>query len=80
MSGIGDVLTRFAAALPSADIVLVNPLVGLSTADVFASAGFATVLRDAQNPPARICGFGGALIDFWRQGNDLQPPRKPCNR
>ena len=73
MSGIGDVLTPLPAALPSADIVLVNPLVGLSTADVFASAGFATVLRDAQNPPARFADLAALCAFLAAQGNDLQP-------
>ena len=72
MSGIGDTLTPLPAALPSVDIVLVNPLVGLATAEVFASAGFGSVLRDAQNPPARFEDLAALCSFLTAQGNDLQ--------
>lgn len=72
MRGIGDDLQPLASALPAADIVLVNPRLGLATGEVFAAAGFSQELRAPQSLPD---GFDGlpALCDFLRaQGNDLQ--------
>lgn len=71
MSGIGHNIERL-PDLPPADIVLVNPRVALSTADVFAAFAAKGEFSKPINAPEGFASSAG-LLDFMRaQGNDLQ--------
>ncbi|MCH1486572.1 MAG: 4-(cytidine 5'-diphospho)-2-C-methyl-D-erythritol kinase [Alphaproteobacteria bacterium] len=71
MSGIGHNIERL-PDLPPADIVLVNPRVALSTADVFAAFAAKGEFSKPTNAPEGFASSTG-LLDFMRaQGNDLQ--------
>jgi 4-diphosphocytidyl-2-C-methyl-D-erythritol kinase len=71
MSGIGHNIERL-PDLPPADIVLVNPRVALSTADVFAAFAAKGEFSKPINAPEGFASSTG-LLDFMRaQGNDLQ--------
>jgi 4-diphosphocytidyl-2-C-methyl-D-erythritol kinase len=62
MSGIGEVITPV-PALPPVAILLVNPLVGVATADVFRALGLGIGPREGSEHPA--------LPPRWRDGRDL---------
>lgn len=71
MSGIGHDVTRL-PDLPPADIVLVNPRIGLATQKVFeafaAQGGFAEIIE----PPSGFTSVTELLAFLRQQGNDLQ--------
>ena len=71
MTGIGHNVERL-PDLPPADIVLVNPRLALSTADVFAAFAKQGTFSAPINAPQGFTTSTG-LLDFVRaQGNDLQ--------
>jgi 4-diphosphocytidyl-2-C-methyl-D-erythritol kinase len=70
MCGIGHEVTRL-ADLPPADIVLVNPLIGVSTAQVFGALN-APLIVAAEITPAPALSDLPALLTFIKmQGNGL---------
>ncbi len=74
MGGVGDRLAP-APAFPVFWMVLVNPMQGLSTAEVFAA------LERRENPagpatPARFADFGHMTSWLSAQRNDLEPPAR----
>jgi 4-diphosphocytidyl-2-C-methyl-D-erythritol kinase len=72
MQGIGEVLLP-APRLPPLDILLVNPLVAVSTADVFRMARAAGFTPPASLPPAWATAREAAA-DLARLSNDLETP------
>ncbi|WP_420862268.1 4-(cytidine 5'-diphospho)-2-C-methyl-D-erythritol kinase [Algirhabdus cladophorae] len=73
MQGVGEVLTPI-VGLPQMDAILVNPLKGVSTPEVFKA------LVHKKNAPMSHCPQGGSLSEFlnWldQQRNDLEPIAK----
>lgn len=71
MSGIGEML-NLVPPLPACGIVLVNPLVGVATPEVFRGR------RGPFSPPAALAfswpDLGGLLRDLAPTANDLQEP------
>ena len=73
MSGIGHEVARL-PALPQADVVLVNPMQGVSTPQVFEALAASSELTPSQTVPAEFVNLA-SLIDFLnRQGNTLAAP------
>jgi 4-diphosphocytidyl-2-C-methyl-D-erythritol kinase len=71
MSGIGEVVTPL-ALLPQADIVLVNPHIAVSTAEVFEAGGFSQDLKMPQSMPSKFSGLDELCGFLAERGNDLQ--------
>ncbi len=76
MEGVGEALTP-APPFPAFWLVLVNPLMPLSTAAVFGA------LERRANPPgdrlpARFVDIGGMVAWLARQRNDLEAPARAC--
>ena len=71
MSGVGHNIERL-PDLPPADIVLVNPRVALSTADVFAAFAAKGEFSKPINAPEGFASSTGLLGFMRAQGNDLQ--------
>lgn len=73
MTGIGHEVTRL-PALPQADVVLVNPMQGVSTPQVFEALAASPELTPPQPVPAEFVNLA-SLIDFLnKQGNTLAAP------
>ncbi len=73
MTGTGTDVARL-QNLPAADIVLVNPRVGVPTGPVFAALSRHDTPPARRSPPPALSDFG-ELCDFaTRQGNDLAAP------